>query len=65
MEVELNEREKIRCEYLIGADGQEGIVGKSLSLLPPKGNGNGFGMESEIPFESTFDFPREKFSSSI
>jgi geranylgeranyl reductase family protein len=60
VEVELNEGEKIRCEYLIGADGQENTVGKSLSLLPPKGDGNGFGMESEIPFESTFDFPREE-----
>jgi geranylgeranyl reductase family protein len=60
VEVALNKGEKIRCEYLIGADGQEGVVGKSLSLLPPKGNGNGFGMESEIPFESTFGFPREE-----
>jgi geranylgeranyl reductase family protein len=60
VEVELNEGEKIRSEYLIGADGQESIVGKSLSLLRPKGDGNGFGMESEIPFESTFDFPREE-----
>jgi geranylgeranyl reductase family protein len=60
VEVELNEGEKIRSEYLIGADGQESIVGKSLSLLPPKGRGKGFGMESEIPFGSTFDFPREE-----
>jgi flavin-dependent dehydrogenase len=60
VEVALNERERIRCEYLIGADGQESIVGKSLSLLPPKGDRNGFGMESEIPFESTLDFPREE-----
>ena len=60
VEVALNEGERIRCEYLVGADGQESIVGKSLSLLPPKGDGNGFGMESEIPFDSTFDFPREE-----
>ena len=60
VEVELNGGEKIRSEYLIGADGQESIVGKSSSLLPPKGDANGFGMESEIPFESTFDFPREE-----
>jgi geranylgeranyl reductase family protein len=60
VEVELNEGEKIRCEYLIGADGSGSVVGKSLSLLPPKGEGNGFGMESEIPFESTLDFPREE-----
>jgi geranylgeranyl reductase family protein len=59
VEVELNEGEKIRCEYLIGADGSGSVVGKSLSLLPPKRDGNGFGMESEIPFESILDFPRE------
>jgi geranylgeranyl reductase family protein len=60
VEIALNKGEKVRCEYLIGADGQESIVGKSLSLLPPKVDRNGIGMESEIPFESTFDFPREE-----
>ena len=60
VEAALSEGDKIRCEYLIGADGQESIVGKSLSLLPPKDGRNGFGIESEIPFESTFDFPREE-----
>jgi geranylgeranyl reductase family protein len=61
VEVVLNEGKKVRCEYLIGADGQESIVGKSLSLLPSKSGRNGFGMEAEIPFESTFDFPRKDF----
>jgi geranylgeranyl reductase family protein len=60
VEVELNEGEKIRCEYLIGADGPGSIVAKSLSLLSPKGDGNGLGVESEIPFDSTFDFPEEE-----
>jgi geranylgeranyl reductase family protein len=59
VEVALDGEEKIRCEYLVGADGQGSIVGKSLSLSPSKGDRNGFGMEAEIPFESTFDFPRE------
>jgi len=59
VDVELNQQEKLRCEYLIGADGAESIVAKSLSLLPPKGNGSGIGLESVIPFESTFDFPKE------
>ena len=58
-ELELNTGEKIRCEYLIGADGAESIVAKSLSLLPQKGNGSGMGLEIEIPFESVFDFPKE------
>ena len=59
-EVELNGGEKIRCEYLIGADGSESIVAKSLSLLPPKGDGGGIGVESEIPFDATFGFPEEE-----
>jgi flavin-dependent dehydrogenase len=60
VEVELNEGEKIRCEYLIGADGSGSIVGKSLSLLPLKSDENGFGIETEIPLESTFGFPTEE-----
>jgi geranylgeranyl reductase family protein len=60
IEVELNKGEKIRCEYLVGADGPRSIVAKSLSLWPPKGHGNGLGVESEIPFDSTFDFPEEE-----
>jgi flavin-dependent dehydrogenase len=28
--------------------------------LSPKGDGNGLGVESEIPFDSTFDFPEEE-----
>ena len=59
VEVELERGEKLRCEHLIGADGSESIVAKSLSLLPPKGDVNGIGVESEIPFESVIDFPKE------
>jgi geranylgeranyl reductase family protein len=60
VEVELGKGEKIHCKYLIGADGAQGIIAKSLSVWPPRGDGNGIGIESEIPFESTFDFPREE-----
>jgi geranylgeranyl reductase family protein len=59
IEVELEREERLRCEYLIGADGPQSIVAKSFSLLPPKGSGNGMGMESEIPLESVVDFPKE------
>lgn len=58
--VELNGGEKIRSEYLIGADGAQSIVAKSLFLLPRKGDVNGIGMESEIPLESTFNFPTKE-----
>jgi geranylgeranyl reductase family protein len=59
IEVELSKGEGLRCEYLIGADGAESIVAKSLSLLPQKGNRIGIGLESEISFGSTVDFPKE------
>lgn len=61
VEVELGRGGRFRCEYLIGADGAGGIVAKSLSLLPQKGNGKGIGLESEIPFQSTVNFPKEDF----
>lgn len=59
VEVKLERGERLRCEYLIGADGARSIVAKSSSLLPPESDGNGIGVESEIPFESTIDFPKE------
>jgi geranylgeranyl reductase family protein len=60
VEVELARGERLRCEYLIGADGAEGVVAKSLSLSMPQGDGNGMGVESEIPFESASDFPKKE-----
>jgi flavin-dependent dehydrogenase len=59
VEVKLEREERFRCEYLIGADGPQSIVAKSSSLLLPKGNRNGMGVESEIPLESVIDFPKE------
>ena len=59
VEVELARGKKLRCEHLIGADGPESIVAKSLSLLPPKDDGYGIGVESEIPFRSIINFPKE------
>jgi geranylgeranyl reductase family protein len=59
IEVELERKEWLRCEYLIGADGSQSIVAKSLSLLPPKGVEDGIGVESEVPFESLIDFPKD------
>lgn len=57
VEVELTQGEKISCEYLIGADGPGSIVAKSV--LPVKRDGKGFGLQSEIDFESAADFPKE------
>lgn len=61
VEVELAKGEKVHCEYLIGADGPESIVARSLSLSPWRGDGKGIGLESEIPFESVIDFPKDHF----
>jgi geranylgeranyl reductase family protein len=60
VEVALSQGEKICCQYLIGADGADSIVARSFSLLPPKEEGGGIGVESEIPFELAIDFPKEE-----
>jgi geranylgeranyl reductase family protein len=60
VEVELSKGEKIYCEYLIGADGPESTVARTLSLLPSEHDGRGMGVESEIPFGSTIDFPEQE-----
>jgi geranylgeranyl reductase family protein len=60
VEVELSEGEKIDCEYLIGADGPESVVARTLGLLPSKYDGRGMGVESEIPFGLALDFPKEE-----
>jgi geranylgeranyl reductase family protein len=60
VEVELARGERFQCEYLIGADGPESVVAKSLSLSLPQGDGNGIGVESEIPFEPAIDFPKKE-----
>ncbi len=63
MEIELGKGERFHCEYLIGADGSESIVAKSSSLTPPRNDGGGIGLESEIPFDSVMEFPKEDCSS--
>jgi len=61
VEVELASGERLYCASLIGADGVESVVAKSLSLSVPQGKGNGMGLESEIPFEWAIDFPKKEF----
>jgi flavin-dependent dehydrogenase len=60
VEVELAKGEKFYCRYLIGADGAESIVAKSLSLPPQRNDGNGMAIESEIPFDSSIHFPQKE-----
>lgn len=60
VEVECGEGKKFYCRYLVGADGAESTVAKSL-CLPPQGNhGGGVAIESEIAFDASIRFPPEE-----
>ncbi len=59
--VKLEKGRLLRCEYLIGADGAMSLIARSLSLLPPETNSDGFAVESEIPFEEAPFFPKNEF----
>jgi geranylgeranyl reductase family protein len=58
VEVELGKGKRFHCRYLIGADGAESIVARSLSSQ--KNDENGIAIESEIPFDSSIDFPQRE-----
>jgi geranylgeranyl reductase family protein len=60
VEVELGKGKRFHCRYLIGADGAESIVARSLSLPPQRNDGNGIAIESEIPFDSSIHFPHKE-----
>jgi geranylgeranyl reductase family protein len=60
VEVETSKGERLRCQYLIGADGAGSTVARLFSLLPPGGEGIGFGVESEIPYEKAVGFPKKE-----
>jgi geranylgeranyl reductase family protein len=60
VEAELASGEKFYSKFLIGADGPESFVSKSISL-PPKGiDGDGIAIQSEIPFDSSIPFPEKE-----
>lgn len=60
VEVELASGEKFHSHYLIGADGAESIVARSISLSPHGNDGNGIAIQSEIPFDSSIPFPEKE-----
>jgi geranylgeranyl reductase family protein len=60
VEVELGEGKEFSCRYLIGADGAESMVARSLPLSPKRNDGNGIAIESEIPFDSSIQFPQKE-----
>ncbi len=61
VEVELARGNKFYSKYLIGADGAESTVSKSISLWPK--NRNGMAIEGEIPFTISLNFPKEDIQS--
>jgi geranylgeranyl reductase family protein len=60
VEVELEKGKRFHCRYLIGADGPESIVARSLPLPPQTNEGNGIAIVSEIPFDSSIHFPQRE-----
>jgi geranylgeranyl reductase family protein len=62
IEIELPGGKRLCCRYLIGADGPESVIARSFSLKPPRENGGGMALESEIPFESVSEFPEKDLS---
>ena len=59
LEVELEKGGRLRCQYLVGADGAGSVVSRSISKSRLKDNGTGIGLESEVPFHAVTDFPKE------
>ena len=60
VEVESGKERRLKCRYLIAADGADSIVARSLPLPPERNRGNGIAVESEIPFDSSIDFPKRE-----
>jgi geranylgeranyl reductase family protein len=60
VEVTLGEKKRFRCQYLVGADGPESVVARSLPLPPPRNKG-GLALEGEIPLDASIRFPHEEF----
>jgi len=59
LEVDLGKGQRLRCEYLVGADGSGSVVSKAFSQLRLKDNGTGIGLESEVSLHAVTDFPQE------
>jgi geranylgeranyl reductase family protein len=60
VEVALGKEKRLQCRYLIGADGPESIVARSLFLPLQQNDGNGIAIESEIPLDPSIRFPQKE-----
>ena len=59
IEVSLEQGRKLRCQYLIGADGARSVVARIFSLLSSKKDENGFGLQCEVPYGLIPGFPKD------
>lgn len=57
VEAELANGERFCSQYLIGADGAESVVARSISLSPQRNDENGIAVQSEIFFDSSIHLP--------
>jgi geranylgeranyl reductase family protein len=59
IEISLEQGRRLRCQYLIGADGAESVVTRAFSLLSTKKDEKGFGLQSEVPYGLIPEFPKD------
>jgi geranylgeranyl reductase family protein len=62
VEVELRKGKRFRCRYLIGADGPESMIARSLQLPLQRKDGGGVAIESEIPFDASIHMPQRELN---
>lgn len=60
VDVGLLNGESLRARYLIGADGAESIVAKSIFSSQEGDHGDGIAMQSEVRFDSSLPFPERE-----
>ncbi len=58
IEVELAQGRRLSAYYLIGADGAESVVAKSV--VPERSLGDGLAVQSEVRFDSSLPFPDQE-----
>lgn len=58
--VKISKGDGLFSKYLIGADGPNSIVARSILQNGEKGPTNGIAIESEIPFDESINFPKDE-----
>ncbi len=60
IEVELAHGDRFKAHYLIGADGANSRVARSIHVRPHEKDGNGVAIQSEIPLDPSIPFPQRE-----